>query len=68
VLEDRTVSYLVHLVEVPFELDEVFASSGVRIDHALMELLEGVDDSEEVVLGQEELIVVGGALLDDGLG
>jgi hypothetical protein len=33
-----------------------------------MELLESVDDSEEVVLGQEELIVVGGALLDDGLG
>lgn len=57
-LVDGPVLDLVHLIELALEEDEVPGSGGAPVEHALLELLEGVHDFEEVSLAEEELEVL----------
>ena len=56
-LIDGTVLHLIHLVELSFEVDEIFARLRLRVDDALLVLLKCVDNLEEISLSQEKLKV-----------
>jgi len=59
--------YLVQLVKLALELDEVLASVRVGVNHTFLELFEGVDDLKEVSLREEVIVVAGIALFENGL-
>lgn len=66
--KDRSVFDFVQLIQLSLELHEVPACVGIGVDHAFLELFEGVDYHQEIGLLQEEIVVAGRALINDVLG
>ena len=56
-LVHRSVAHFVQFVQLSLELHEVFASFTVNVDHACLELFEGVNHFEEVALIEEVVVI-----------
>jgi len=67
VLINGPVLHLVHLVKLSFEENKLLAEVALSVNKTVLELLEGVDHLEEIVLLQEEVKVLSLGLSNDGL-
>ena len=57
VLINRSILNFIELVKLPLENHEVSSSLSVKVNHVLLEFFKGVNNLEEVFVGQKESIV-----------
>jgi hypothetical protein len=57
VLINRSILNFIELVKLPLEDHEVSSSLSVKVNHVLLEFFKGVNNLEEVFVGQKESIV-----------
>lgn len=64
-LVNRAILNFVQLVKLPLEHHEVSSGLSVKVYYVLLEFLKGVNNFEEVLVGQEEPVISDLNLLDN---